>query len=39
MGLGLLGKNDRQEAKAEFKRVLELDPNHLRAGTQLSLLE
>ncbi|MGA2607521.1 MAG: DUF5107 domain-containing protein [Terriglobia bacterium] len=39
MGLGLLGKNDRQEAKVEFKRVLELDPNHLRAGTQLSLLE
>jgi tetratricopeptide (TPR) repeat protein len=39
MGLGFLGKNDRQEAKAEFKRVLELDPNHLRAGTQLSLLE
>ncbi len=39
MGLGLLGKNNRQEAKAEFKRVLEFDPNHLRAGTQLSLLE
>ncbi len=39
IGLGLLRKNGREDAKAEFRRVLELDRNHLWAGTELVSLE
>ena len=39
MGLGYLGQSKRAEAKAEFQRALEQDPNHLGAGTQLAALQ
>jgi len=38
MGLGYLGQGKRAEAKVEFEKVLEKNPNHLGARTQLAAL-
>jgi tetratricopeptide (TPR) repeat protein len=38
LGLGLLGSGKQSEAKAEFQKALELNPNHLGANYQLSAM-
>ncbi len=38
MGLGLLGLGKREQALKELRRVLQLDPSHLRARLHLRLL-
>ena len=39
LGLGLLGKNETSQAKAEFQQAVQLDLNHLWAQTQLAGLK
>jgi len=39
VGLGLLGKGEREQAKAEFAEALELNVNHLWARKELAALE
>jgi tetratricopeptide (TPR) repeat protein len=36
LGLGLLGKGQKSEAKGEFQTALSLNPNHLQARRQLA---
>ncbi|GAG27248.1 unnamed protein product, partial [marine sediment metagenome] len=39
VGLGLLGKGQREQARAEFVEALDLDVNHLWARRQLAALQ
>jgi tetratricopeptide (TPR) repeat protein len=39
LGLGCLGKGQKQEARAEFEKALSIHPNHLGARRQLAALK
>ncbi|MEW6456642.1 MAG: DUF5107 domain-containing protein [Acidobacteriota bacterium] len=39
IGLGYLGKGKKSEAKSEFEKALEINPNHIGARIQLSALK
>jgi len=38
MGLGYLGKGEREKARLEFEKALKLNVNHRKARTQLSMM-